>query len=79
MNNEIVLKGIGLFKNYMPDKKEQLNVVLDGEKSLSEILEDINMDNKIIYIALLNGKKVDADYKPKNGDIISLMLPIYGG
>lgn len=79
MKIEITLKGIGFFKNYMPDKKGEHKLVFDEGKTLYKLLEDINIDNKISYIVSVNGRITNTSYIPKNGDTIVLMPPIYGG
>ena len=51
----------------------------EGDKSLREILELVGVPDSLVAFAFANGKLERLDYKPVDGDIITLQPPVSGG
>jgi len=54
-------------------------VEIDGEKSLKEILALVDIPDTVVAFAFANGKLRHLDYRPSDGDIITLQPPVSGG
>ena len=54
-------------------------VEIDDDKSLREILEEVGVPDSLVAFAFANGKLERLDYRPVDGDIITLQPPVSGG
>jgi molybdopterin converting factor small subunit len=54
-------------------------VEIDGGKSLREILKEIGVPDSLVAFAFANGRLERLDYRPADGDVITLQPPVSGG
>ena len=54
-------------------------VEVEGEKSLREILNEVGVPDSLVAFAFANGKLERLDYRPADGDVITLQPPVSGG
>lgn len=59
-------------------KKKQLMKFQEGT-TISQLIEALNIDEKEVSIALLNGIDGSLDRQIKDGDIVALFPPVGGG
>jgi hypothetical protein len=51
-------------------------VEFEGDKSLREILTEVDVPCSSVAFALANGKLARLDYRPSDGDVITLQPPL---
>jgi molybdopterin converting factor small subunit len=54
-------------------------VEIGGGKSLREILAEIGVPDSLVAFAFTNGRLERLDYRPTDGDVITLQPPVSGG
>ena len=54
-------------------------VEVDGDKSLREILGEVGVPDSLVAFAFANGKLERLEYRPVDGDVITLQPPVSGG
>ena len=54
-------------------------VEVEGDKSLRDILNEVGVPDSLVAFAFANGKLERLDYRPADGDIITLQPPVSGG
>ncbi len=54
-------------------------VEVEGDQSLRDILNEIGVPDSLVAFAFVNGKLERLDYRPADGDVITLQPPVSGG
>jgi len=54
-------------------------VEVEGDQSLRDILNEIGVPDSLVAFAFSNGKLERLDYRPVDGDVITLQPPVSGG
>jgi len=54
-------------------------VEIEGDQSLRDILNEIGVPDSLVAFAFSNGKLERLDYRPVDGDVITLQPPVSGG
>ena len=54
-------------------------VEVEGDQSLRDILNEIGVPDSLVAFAFTNGKFERLDYRPVDGDVITLQPPVSGG
>ena len=77
----IFLRSGGKLKDKLKPDVDQYTrrVEVKGEKSLREILAEVGVPDSLVAFAFANGKLERLDYRPVDGDIITLQPPVSGG
>ena len=77
----IFLRSGGKLKDKLKPDVDQYTrrVEVEGEKSLREILAEVGVPDSLVAFAFANGKLERLDYRPVDGDIITLQPPVSGG
>ena len=77
----IFLRSGGKLKDKLKPDVDQYTrrVEVEGEKSLREILAEVGVPDSLVAFAFANGKLERLDYRPIDGDIITLQPPVSGG
>ena len=82
---KITLKLFAGLSEYLPDGayKNSVEVVLDSEKSISQVIEQFNVPAEEAHLVLVNGvycAPPDRDQnKLKEGDTLAIWPPVAGG
>ena len=77
----IYLKSGGKLREKLnPDVDEYTRKVnVDGNPTLKEILESLNIPHGLIAFAFIDGHYKRLDYRPQDGEVITLQPPVSGG
>ena len=59
-------------------EKKQIIEITEGTR-LSQIIEGFGICERDIAILLVNGRNVDSNFEPSNGDVVALFPPVGGG
>ncbi len=54
-------------------------VEVEGDRPLRDILNEIGVPDSLVAFAFSNGKLERLDYRPVDGDVITLQPPVSGG
>ena len=77
----IFLRSGGKLKDKLKPDVDQYTrrVEVEGDKSLREILAEVGVPDSLVAFAFANGKLERLEYRPVDGDIITLQPPVSGG
>jgi len=77
----IYLRSGGKLREHLQPDVDQYTkrVEVEGDKSLREILGEIGVPDSLVAFAFANGKLERLEYRPVDGDIITLQPPVSGG
>ncbi len=77
----IYLRSGGKLKDRLKPDVDQYTrrVEIEGDQSLRDILNEIGVPDSLVAFAFSNGKLERLDYRPVDGDVITLQPPVSGG
>jgi len=77
----IFLRSGGKLKDRLKPDVDQYTrrVEVEGDQSLRDILNEIGVPDSLVAFAFSNGKLERLDYRPVDGDVITLQPPVSGG
>ncbi len=77
----IYLRSGGKLKDRLKPDVDQYTrrVEVEGDQSLRDILNEIGVPDSLVAFAFSNGKLERLDYRPVDGDVITLQPPVSGG
>lgn len=77
---EITFKAIGVLRQFFPGQKAEIKLKIEDGLAIKTILvRKLHIDPDKVMTVMVNGKYVNKDYIPGDGDIIILMDPLIGG
>ncbi|MBN1945172.1 MAG: MoaD/ThiS family protein [Bradymonadales bacterium] len=78
---KIYLKAGGLLKDKLHPDIDQYTRALKvtGSPTLAEILESIGIQPGLVAFAMVENRLCRLDYRPKDGEVLSLHPPVSGG
>jgi len=78
---EIEIKLWGNIGYYLPEGRGRFSLKksFDREKTVQEVLEELNLPKELHYVITVNGRVVDAEYVLKDKDEMALFRAISGG
>ena len=77
----IFLRSGGKLKDKLKPDIDQYTrrVEVEGDRSLRDILNEIGVPDALVAFAFANGKLERLEYRPVDGDVITLQPPVSGG
>jgi len=77
----IFLRSGGKLKDRLKPDVDQYTrrVEVEGDRSLRDILNEIGVPDALVAFAFANGKLERLEYRPVDGDVITLQPPVSGG
>ncbi len=77
----IFLRSGGKLKDRLKPDVDQYTrrVEVESDQSLRDILNEIGVPDSLVAFAFSNGKLERLDYRPVDGDVITLQPPVSGG
>ncbi len=70
---------VRLFAYFREGREKKQIMELEEGRTISHIIKVLDIDEKEVSIALLNGMDGSFDRKLKDGDIVALFPPVGGG
>ena len=77
----IYLRSGGKLKDRLKPDVDQYTrrVEIEGDQSPRDILNEIGVPDSLVAFAFTDGKLERLDYRPADGDVITLQPPVSGG
>ncbi len=70
---------VRLFAYFREGREKKQIMEFEEGTTISQVIEALNIDEKEVSIALLNGIDGSLDRQIKDGDIVALFPPVGGG
>ena len=74
---KINLKLFVTLSKYLPEESECFE--LSENTSVEKLISDLGIEDGVVKLIFVNGKKQDGKYLLKNGDRVGLFPPVGGG